>query len=295
MGSFDNAHAILGDVRQGLNEYSLELTNGSHTHGKYTNQWLFSQCINRAQARIHAALSRRLPGHFIKKVEITGVNSVFALPWDFGALSELRNSDGIKVIQVDHRSEPSSGAEGSSSFYYRQGNTLVTPKSGISETWTLWYRTKPRDVHSGACGAAGAGTTTFGTLAKGIADYYNGMTVENVTLPHYAEVTGYTAAKVATVSGTFTESTHYYGLVSELPEPFHRLIAPLAVMIAKDTHPASQERTTRPEVEQWADDLVEAIRAYTGQFDIATEEIWTDFSPAPSGGVNIPGQGYTIL
>ena len=291
MGTYHNAYQILGDVREGLNEFSTALQQGTDTYGKYSNSYIMLK-INRAQRMLYAKLFKRIEEHFLTSVDLVGVDSVYTLPWYFGKIRRFEDENDIKVlpVSIDHR--PTVNGRGSDSLYYHKGNTLVLTRSGVTKTYTLWYYKKPRELDQGAATA----TDTLASTAKEIADYYNGMTIEQVeTTTDQGEITDYTAARVIT-SGITLASTKYYGIVSDLPEMFHQLIAPLGVMLCKAEHPVSPEKPTKSEIGFWNDELEDAIVAFAGnKGDVPPEDIWTDFGGGRGGGgVNIPGQGYLI-
>jgi hypothetical protein len=138
---------------------------------------------------------------------------------------------------------------------------------------------------------------TLATTASRIADYYNGMIIENVTDNWVDTISDYTAAGVITLGTQTLATSKYYGLVSELPEPVHSLIASRAVLKAKREHPASQEKPTELDYKVWASELTTIMSSYFDiRDDISIEEIFTDYSTGGgvASGVNIPGQGYTI-
>ena len=284
MGTYHNGYSILGDVRGALNEDDSALINGTGTYGKFSNDFIMKS-VNRAQRAIYAKLFIRIKSAFRTSTTITGVNSVYALPWDFGLMRRFEDENGVKVhpINLDHK--PGTSGQGSDNRYYRKGNNLILTKSGVTTTYTLWYRLKPRELHQGV-------TVTEDTLAspaKLIADYYNGLTIENETDGWVDTISDYSAARVVTLAEETLGTSKYYGTVSDIPEPFHHLIAPLAAMIAKADHPVSPEKPSRASMELWKNELEDAILAFGGRAgDISEEDIWTDDGAGPVG-VNIPG------
>ena len=89
-------------------------------------------------------------------------------------------------------------------------------------------------MHTGTASAGGAASLTFdttdGTDATGTggrleADYYNNskIEIESGTGAGIDTITDYTAARAATVTGTFSTDS-VYGTVSRLPEEGHHLI-----------------------------------------------------------------------
>ncbi|MEE9365992.1 MAG: hypothetical protein V3W44_04815 [Dehalococcoidales bacterium] len=277
-----------------MNEYTDGLHKGTSTSGAFNNDWIMRIGINAAQRLLYAILMRLIPNEFLSSEALTGVNSVFTLPWDFGAIVEFRDDKGLKVFPADSRAVPATSGTGSDRVYYTKGSTFVLTKSGVTDDYTLWYWSKPRDLDQGSL-TYSSPTTTLASSAKAIADYYNGMIFEDVTNPLISTITDYTAARVVTITGTPT-TLDYYGIVSELPEPFHHLITPRAILECKALHPATQEKPTQASYANWMEQVVEALRAYAGsRFDIPPEDIWCDFDVGPTGpGVNIPGQGYLI-
>lgn len=296
MATHKNAYTLMEDVRRGVNEYSSAYVQATDTTGVYTNAHLLN-AINRAQRFVYAILMKYIPDEFLTSTTLTGTNSVYTLPWDFGALREFKDENGRKVYKSSISGLPVDNAVGSRRLYYRKGNTLVLNRSGITETYTLWYYTKPRDIHF-AKGGASCGANAFhldSTDAKLIDDYYNGMTIENITAPAVESITDYVAStKVATVASTPSQND-WYGLVPEMPEIFHHLIGPRAIMIAKAEHPVSPKQPSESEMTQWRLEVTDALTAFGHDYDIPPEDIWLGFGSGTGAGVTIPEQGYTIF
>ena len=295
---YDNAYHIMSDVRHGINEFSTALLQGTDTSGKYTNDYLTGK-INAAQRQIWSILLTYIPEHFLESESIACTNSVITLPAKFGKIVQLEDPNGYKIWPSTIKATPTTGQQGSDLLYYKKGRTLVLMKASVTQTCTLKYLRRPREIHAGKA-AAGSGAsalrmdTSFG---KPLNDYYNDMTIEDVTQAFTSTISDYAATNfVATITGTAV-ADDYYGIVSELPEEFHFLIAPLAVIITKAQHPASQELPTRTEVEIWNEQLMDTVRTFGGEaLDIDAESIWTDFANVgPGYGFNIPNQGYTVF
>jgi hypothetical protein len=291
-----NCYEILSWVRRSLNEYSTAYVQGTDTSGIFSNAFIIDQ-INDSQKQLYNILLRYIPEEFLETASITGSNSVFSLPWNFGRAVQFRDENGYPVLPaVAKNLPPDAQLSGSSDrLYYRKGQTFVVFQSGVSATYKLYYRKSPREIHAGVASAGGAQSLTLdATYAKRVADYYNGMDMENVTDLSIDTITDYTAALVATISGTGA-SSDYYGIVSELPDAFHHLIAPRALMLCKERHPVSQVAISPAELQIWQNQLKDALSAFGYDEDkVSPEDIWTDFGTDPGFGVNIPGQGYLI-
>lgn len=290
MSTYENCYTILDDIRRSLNEYTAGLLAGTSTSGAFDNDWI-ARRINRAQRNLHAILFRYLPEEFLTSASLTGVDSVFTLPWDFGAMVGFKNTNNRTVTRTNIHSLPATGSSGSARLYYRKGNTLVLTKSGITDTYTLWYYSKPRDMTQGLC----AVSQTLIAPAKVIADYYNGIVLESITGDWVDTITDYTAARVITMATGTLDVSDYYGTVSELPEMFHPLIAARAMLICKAEHPLSQEKPNMIGVQAWSAEVEDAILAFAGnRADVSAEDIWTDYGGIGADGTNIPGQGIVF-
>jgi hypothetical protein len=291
MGTYHNGHSILSDVRDDLNENNTGLLQGTDTSGKFSNAYVMKS-VNRAQRLIYGKLSIRDRNMFLTSMQITGVNSVYALPWDFGLIRRFEDDKAAKVypLNIDHKPRPDS--QGSQNRYFRQGNNLILTQSGINLTYRLWYYRKPLDLDQGAA----AGIDTLASTAKAVVDYYNNNILENETDGTTHIITAYTAARVATLDTGLLASGKFYGTVSNIPDPFHHLIAPLASMFAKADHPVAPEKPSRASAEMWRGELDDAILAFAGRpQDVREEDVWSDNDTAAPLGINIPGQGYPIF
>ncbi|KKM93377.1 hypothetical protein LCGC14_1209050, partial [marine sediment metagenome] len=278
---------------ENLNEFSTAYVESTDTSGLYSNSFLLQQ-INTAQKYITSMLMKYKPEWYLKSSSATVTASVITLPGDFGYVRELKDENGYKVEASSIQILPVSGGTGTDNMYYHKGNTFVLNKSGVNKTYTLWYISKPREIHHGKATAGGALSITLATDGKLLADYYNGMTIENRTKAWVDVIDDYTAARIATISET-AASNDWYGIVPELPEPFHHLIAPRASMTAKAKHPASQENPTKDEVADWINEVFDTYNAWAGAMgDESPEDIWTDFGMSALDGITIPDQGYTI-
>jgi len=276
MSSYENCYEILSDVRQGLNEYSTGLLQGTDTSGQHLNGFLVKM-INKAVRHIYGILFRRIPGEFLEEADLIGVSSVFTLPWDFGRLLYFKDENGNQVFQTDPKSLKLANETGSKRMYYRKGNTLVLDRDGVTDTYTLLYYRKPRDLDQGKSTAGGTKSITLANTSKAIADYYNGMLIENVTDSLIDTISDYSAARVATLSTNDGAVDKYYGIVPDIPEMFHHLIAPKAIHLVKLESPVAQEKVSKASLDGWTDLLVEALQSYTGSDDGDIEDLFCDY------------------
>ncbi len=290
--TYRNSYDMLGDLRHNLNEYSTALHQGTSTSGKYDNGWLMREGINIAQAELYEMLVLVMREHFLEGPEdIAVTSSVITLPSDFGELEELRDGNGAKVYRSGVKNLPANGSDGSKRAYYRKGNTLVLNRSGITDTYSIAYIRKPRDLDQGAASSG----NTLATTAVPVDDYYNGMYIESITGSWAGEISDYTAGRVITVSGQTLTSGHYYGIISDLPYEFHKHIVPRATILCKAAHPSSQEKPSAGDVQLWSKSVADTFRAFAGnKADVDPESIWCDSDRALSGGFSIPGHSNLV-
>jgi hypothetical protein len=293
---YENCYKLVEVCRRDINEFSAGKLAGTDTSGKYSNSQIVDK-INISQRFIHSVLMKFVPEEFITTTTLTGVDSVYTLPWDFGTLIQFEDPQKRKIYPSSVKNLPTQGSTGSDQLYYRKGRTLVLNKSGVTDTNTLHYYTKPRDLHFGQAQAgSGASTLVMENTAKSRDDYYNGVIVENFTSAFESEITDFTASTYsAAITGTAV-ANDYYGTVSEMPEEFHFLISLWAIILLKE-HPASQEKPTQREYNHFQEMFTSALSGFTGNpEDVNPVDIWADFgqSPSPGSGFDIPGQGYVI-
>jgi len=280
MPTYQNAYTILSDVREGINEYSSAFVNATDTSGAYTNAWLMTQ-INKAQKYIYNWLLIRIPEIFLEYSDITGSSSVYTLPADFGVLKVFTDDNYRKVHEIKADQLKFKEATGSDRLYYRKGNTLVLDKDSMSDVYRLWYYRKARDLNQGKAAAA----DTLATTAAVTADYYNGMIIEDITGVQAATITDYSTGRVITSTITLANNS-YYGIVSDLPEPFHYLIAPKAILYVKQS-PQSIEKPSRREVDDFSEDFTSVYRAYSANKEFNVSAIFTAFAPGVSPSMGI--------
>ena len=251
MSTYENCYKILESVRYGINEYSTGYVQGTDTTCPHSNSYLVDK-INTAQRFIYTLLFPRIPGQFLTETSLTGSDSVFTLPWDFGRLRWFKDDYGNQVYPIDVDRLHYSGATGYDRLYYRKGNTLVLDKDGVSDTYTLYYYKKPRDLDQGKASDGGTNSITLASTGKKIDDYYNNMTIENITQDWTDTISDYTGStRVATLAANDGAADDYYGIVSDLPEMFHFLIAPKAVHLVKAESPITKEKPKKTELDEW--------------------------------------------
>jgi len=270
---------MVSDVRMALNDWSVEKVQNQDQSGSIRNEYIISK-LNNAQRYIYNTLFMRQPEVFFTTATISGVNSVYTLPWDFGVLEEFRDENGYKVNKMQPWQMKLVSVTGADYFYRRQGNTLILDKPGVTTAYTLSYYTKPRDIHMGTCASGSAGVFTLGSDAKKIDDYYNGMNIENITQDYPDTITDYVgSSRIATVTTTPTVND-YYGIVSELPEPFHFLITMKAILDITIEFPNSQTKVETPDIAVFNEQLLDVLRTFAGSSrDVDIEDIFCDFEP----------------
>ena len=283
MSTYQNCYALVASVRHAVGEYSEAKVRGEDTLGGYHNDYIVSK-INDAIRELYAIISRRVPGLFLEEVDLTGVNSVFTLPWDFGKLVYFKDNYGLKVSEITEPQRKLTDDSGSKRLYRRVGNTLVLDKSGSVDTYTLSYLRKPRNVHHGLVVTGSALSMTFCDKSVKIADYYNGMVVENETADWIDTISDYTAARVATIAAQTPAKNEAYGLVPEIPEWAHNLIAPRASLMVRQEHPLTKRKPTSQDFTEYRELLRTTLLQFATQSDdIDYEELFTSYEPNVGG------------
>ncbi|MCK9520784.1 MAG: hypothetical protein M0R74_17440, partial [Dehalococcoidia bacterium] len=255
------------------------LVQGTDTTGAFQNSYLVS-LINRAQNFLWSLLFKQMPELFQTSASLAFTSSLATLPWDCFKVLEILDADGIPMTRIDYKERHVANYTGSKYLYDRYGQTIRIDQDGVSETGTLHYYKRPRELTMGASSDGGALSLTLATAAKPIADYYNGMTIENVTDVWVDVIADYSAARAATLTSQTGAASKYYGIVSELPEEFHRLIEEKAVLDLK-RHPKAPVKLTQLDLDMFNDNLSAALSAFAGTFtgDANLDEIFNDFEP----------------
>ena len=255
-----DCYSLMVDLRIELNEYTEAYVQGTDTTGRYNNTYLLRK-INQAYRQLYSMLLLRIPGYFYAKSSLVGVNSVYTLPGDFGIMVEVRDSDGHKIIPIEPTNITPPDETGTAHEYYRDGNTCVLNLAGVTETYDFYYSKKSRDLGYGAAVAGSSESITFPTSFSRADNFYVGMALNNITQDWTGTITDYTTNRVATVAET-SVALDYFGLIPEIPDMFHHLIASKASQLVRAFHPLAQSRPTQVEISLWNDMLAEAIRAY---------------------------------
>jgi len=278
MPTYLNCYELVEEVRYGLNDHSTNKVTGTDTSGAFQNAHIIKK-INDSQRYLHGIIFTRKPELFLTSTTITMSDSTGSLPSDFFKLRRLENSDGVKIHPISLDEKHTGSYSGEEYLYYRYGNTIVCDATGFSETLTLWYFTRCRDITMGKASGGGAKSITLATTARLEADYYNGMKIENYTQGWIDTISDYSAARVATITETAAEDD-YYGIISELPESFHHLIAPKAIIMMKSL-PQSPVKPSPADYRDFEDMLKEAVSSYCGtsDSDVTMESIIYDFEP----------------
>ena len=282
MPIYQNCFELVKEVRQGLNEYDDALALGDETSGAYRNDYIMRE-INKTIHELQALIARRRPNEFLTEVSLTGVNSVFTLPANFGKLILFRDNYGRKIQSMHQEERRLVSSTGTNRMYYQAGRTLVMDQAGITNTFTLIYKSMPRPIHQGRASAGALNSMTFDNdFAKPVADYYNGMIVEDITADLTSTISDYSAARVATISGTAV-ADDFYALVPEIPEWAHVLIGPRTVIKLK-SNIVSKAQPTRSEKDDYTDLLLTTFRDFCSpDEDQDWEETFTSFEPKGGG------------
>ena len=279
--TYRNCFQILEKIRYGIQEHSDALVRGQQK-ALHSNDWLIGE-INDAQAFLYSMTRKRMPGFFVGRANITGVNSVYALPADYGSLIVFKDEKGRQVLPVDYAQLKRTNQRGSDRRYYKQGFTLRLDQDGVDKTYELWYFQQPRDLHMGKVDTAGTGSFTADKPAKRLDDYYNGMIVESIDGDWHDTVEDYDEARVVdlTDAAQAVAKGEYYGLVSELPVFLHHLIAPRAMLTIRSTSPTVKNGPpTKTDMDLFREQLLTVLRDFQDtEPDVDWEQVWGDHAP----------------
>jgi hypothetical protein len=279
-----NTYEMLKQLRLALNEYSLNLLQGS-VAGAHDNDRLLYQ-LNAAQLYLFALLKKRNPDLFRETVsDLAVTSSVITLPANCGVIELLRDSSGLQIYPMVSKGRKRTNETGSGRYYYREGNTLTIDKAGITGTVELiYFKRCPQLTYGQAQAASGLASLVMASSARGIIDYYNGVTIENITGEFVDEITDYTAARVATVTGTWTEDD-WYGTLSTLPEDFHPFIVDFALILERKDNPRVQIKPGVIDIKMFNLSLSEVLTSFGHSAeDIDIADVFEDFGPTVTGG-----------
>ncbi len=274
-----NCFEILSQVRYGLNEFSTAKVQGTDTTGAFQNEEILRQ-INNSQYYLWSILVEQFPEYFMKVGQtLSFVASVATLPSDCFKIREILDTDGYPIFPINYDNRHISSETGSKYRYYRYGNTIRVDQDSITETGSISYVSRCRELDTGVTSAGGALSATLATSAKAIADYYNDMMIENVTDSTTDTITDYSAARVCTVSNTWAASK-YYGIISDLPAIFHPLIPEYALLQLKK-NPKSPLAVTVADVQLFSQMLQSSLKSFAGvqNTDVGIDSIINDFGP----------------
>jgi len=278
MSSYLNCYELVAQVRREVNDHSDNKVKGTDTSGAFSNE-LILQKINDAQDFLYFFLLARRPELFMTSTTLTGSSSVYALPADCFKIRKLETTDRVPIEPISVHQRHFSTSGGTKFFYYRYGRNIRIDQESMSDNLTLFYFTRPRRLNFGSAAGGGALSITLAATARGEADYYNNMVIEDVTGAFYSTISDYTAARVATIAATAT-SADYYGLVSELPEEIHPFIYRKAAMELKND-PRSPVPPGPTEVQDFNRDLAAFAGAYGDVLseDEDPDDIFCDLEP----------------
>jgi hypothetical protein len=273
MSTYLNCYEMVNQIRHGVNDHSDAKVQGTVTTGSFKNDSILRQ-INSAQMFVQAVLRAQFPELFFKSTSLTGSSSVYSLPSDLSKIKKLEDSEGYEITPIDILQKHPSPATGTKYCYYRYGNSLKLDEDNVSDTLTLWYETRCRDLDFGKSAAGGALSITLASTARPVADYYNGMLIENITDSWVDTISDYSAGRACTITQTGA-ADKYYGLIPELPEVFHQLILTRALITTK-LDPVSPDKPSAVELKIFQEDLMAALNSY-GRTDTDWDSIVNDF------------------
>jgi len=270
-----NCYEILSQIRYGLNEFSSAKVQGTDTTGAFQNEEILRQ-INNSQYYLWSILVEQFPEYFMKVGQsLSFVASVATLPSDCFKIREILDTDGYPIFPINYDNRHIASETGSKFRYYRYGNTIRVDQDSITETGSISYVSRCRELDTGAASA----TNTLATTAKAIANYYNDMMFENITDSTVDTITAYTAARVVTATASLT-SGDYYGIVSDLPAIFHPLISEYAILQLKK-NPKCPLAVTVADVQLFSQMLQSSLKSFAGiqNTDVGIDSIINDFAP----------------
>lgn len=268
---YDIAKQMLSDLGVTQNDLTSVLV-GSDTEGMYSVDQV-RNAMNAATQRIHALIAKRLPAEefLAGPSDISFSSSVATLPWNFGRMVWLKDTAGRKMFQVKPRHLREASETGVGRYYWRAGQTLTIDKASVTGTYTIFYEKRPRDIDFGIAAAGGAASITLAASARKTADYYNNMEIVDITSDWIDTIDDYSAARVATISET-AAADDFYGIVPEIPEAFHYLIAPLATLLMGSTFPIAKSKPG-PQAYQLINEMLNDTISFYGAPSLEDEPV----------------------
>jgi hypothetical protein len=93
--------------------------------------------------------------------------------------------------------------------------------------------------------------------------------------------------RVATIAAETPAINEAYGLVPEIPEWSHFLIAPRAILMIRQEHPLAKRKPTNQDFTEYRELVRSTLADFTAQSDdVDYEQIFTSYEPT-SGGIAI--------
>ena len=92
------------------------------------------------------------------------------------------------------------------------------------------------------------------------------------------------AARVATIATETPTKNDAYGIVPELPEWCHHLIAPRAIIMVRLEHPLAKRKPTQGDLSEYREMLRTTLVEYASpNEDVDYEELFTAYEPKVGG------------
>ena len=274
-----NCYEVLQNIRYAINEHSDDLVKGLDVTGAFQNSYLVGM-INKAQRFIFGLLFNQFPDLFLKRESLVFTDSVAVLPVDCYKIQSILDAAYSPIVPIGINERQSIPGSGSRYKYYRYGNNIQVEKDAISESGTIWYYSRCRDLTMGLSTAGGVKSLTLATSARAQADYYNGMKIENVSKDWLDLITDYEADRECILEVETGDAEEYYGLVPELPEDFHGLIEERAIIEVKQ-HPKAPFKVTAEDIEIFNGNFRSVMIGFAGTNtgDINIDALINDFTP----------------
>jgi hypothetical protein len=267
---------IVSRIREGLNDYSSAKVLGTDTTGPYSNATIFYN-LGGATREIANIISRRNPGIFTVETSIPAVNSVIALPPDFGKIQLLRDQYGLKVSPIAQDQRHYTQWEGSQLHYYRKADNLVIDKDGCTDTFSLVYTRIPREIHHGLLLVDYPqippiplnATYLQKPPASTVDEYYTGMEFKDLTQDFNGIVLDYRGVDGKITFMGMTEQLvagDQYAFYPDMPGWTHDIVVQRATLMLKQL-PFSQFKPTKEDFDSYAIHLRTIINEYVSAGD----------------------------